>query len=160
MCKISKKSLEWIQSYEDGSFLGPDWSICPKQELFWEKLLILFPSTYWTLSLCKVLKDSYNGSRVMRMCHFGLKMGLFAQKKFFFFRQTLFMSFMPMYIPKIKFKNQSINDILTIKEYWNLIGWESFLAITWESCFSQACSFFQNVKGPEEPSFYINSKQN
>ena len=29
--------------------------------------------------------------------------------------------------------------MLTIKEYWNLIGQEPFLAITWE--FSQACCF-------------------
>ena len=28
-----------------------------------------------------------------------------------------------------------------MKEYWNLSGWESFLAITWEPDFSQACSF-------------------
>ena len=28
-----------------------------------------------------------------------------------------------------------------IKEYWNLIGQETFLAITWEPDFSQACSF-------------------
>ena len=28
-----------------------------------------------------------------------------------------------------------------IKEYWNLIGQEPFLAITWELDFSQACSF-------------------
>ena len=28
-----------------------------------------------------------------------------------------------------------------IKEYWNLIGQEPFLAITWEPDFSQACSF-------------------
>ena len=28
-----------------------------------------------------------------------------------------------------------------IKEYWNLIGWESFLSLTWELDFSQACSF-------------------
>ena len=66
----------------------------------------------------------------------------------YFFRKTLFLSFMLMYIPKTKFRYQSINAILTIKEYWNLIGWELFLAITWESCFSEACSFFQNVKGP------------
>ena len=31
--------------------------------------------------------------------------------------------------------------MLTIKEYWNLIGREPFLAITWEPGFSQACSF-------------------
>ena len=30
---------------------------------------------------------------------------------------------------------------MTIKEYWNLIGQEPFLAITWELDFSQACSF-------------------
>ena len=28
-----------------------------------------------------------------------------------------------------------------IKEYWNLIGRETFLAITWKPDFSQACSF-------------------
>ena len=31
--------------------------------------------------------------------------------------------------------------MLMIKEYWNLIGQERFLAITWELDFSQACSF-------------------
>ena len=30
---------------------------------------------------------------------------------------------------------------LTIKEYWNLIGREQFLAITWELDFFQACRF-------------------
>ena len=30
---------------------------------------------------------------------------------------------------------------MTIKEYWNLIGRETFSAINWESDFSQACSF-------------------
>ena len=28
-----------------------------------------------------------------------------------------------------------------IKEYWNLIGQEPFLSLTWELDFSQACSF-------------------
>ena len=28
-----------------------------------------------------------------------------------------------------------------IKEYWNLIGWEQFLSISWELDFFQACSF-------------------
>ena len=30
---------------------------------------------------------------------------------------------------------------MTIKEYWNLIGQEPFLARTWQPEFSQACSF-------------------
>ena len=35
-CKILKKFLEPIQSYEDVPFLGPKWSICPKQIFFWK----------------------------------------------------------------------------------------------------------------------------
>ena len=30
-----KQFLQWIQSYEDASFLRPKWSICPKQKHFW-----------------------------------------------------------------------------------------------------------------------------
>ena len=48
---------------------------------------------------------------------------------------------MPIYEPKIKVRYLSISEILTIKEYWNLIGQEQFLAITWEQDFSQVCSF-------------------
>ena len=65
--------------------------------------------------------------------------------KWEFFQKTcqwaLFVSFMPIYIPKNKVRYYSITEILTIKEYWNLIGREPFLAITWEPDFSQACSF-------------------
>ena len=31
-----KKFFQWIQSYEDASFWGPKWSICPKQFFFWK----------------------------------------------------------------------------------------------------------------------------
>ena len=34
-----------------------------------------------------------------------------------------------------------IKKILTIKEYWNLIDWQPFLAITWKPDFSQAWGF-------------------
>ena len=64
--------------------------------------------------------------------------------KWEFFQETcwaLFLSFKPIYMPKIKVRYWSISEILTVKEYWNLIGRETFLAITWESDFSQACSF-------------------
>ena len=74
---------------------------------------------------------------------FGPKMADFP--KWDFFQKTcywaLFLSFRPIYIPKIKDRYYSYSEILTIKEYWNLIGWESFLAETWEPGFSQACSF-------------------
>ena len=53
----------------------------------------------------------------------------------------MFLSFMPIYIPKIKARDQSINEILTINKYSNLIGRQPFLAITWETDFSLTCSF-------------------
>ena len=48
---------------------------------------------------------------------------------------------MPPYMPKIKVRYDSVSEILTIKEYWTLIGREPFLAITWKPHFPQACSF-------------------
>ena len=35
---------------------------------------------------------------------------------------------------------------MTIKEYWNLIGREPFLAITWKPDFSQESSFYRMFK--------------
>ena len=50
---------------------------------FWYKPLLL-SSTYWSFSLCKILKNSYIGSRVMRMHHFWAQIGPFAPKQIFF----------------------------------------------------------------------------
>ena len=52
---------------------------------------------------------------------------------------------------------------MTIKEYWNLIGREPFLAITWEPDFFQASSFLAvlvHVNEPYKLSIYKNSRQN
>ena len=46
-CKILKKFLEPIQSYEDVPFLGPKWHICPEQFFFLYKPLLLLSSNYW-----------------------------------------------------------------------------------------------------------------
>ena len=54
---------------------------------------------------------------------------------------SLFLSSIPIYMTKIKVRYLSISEISMIKEYWNLIGREQFLAITWEPDFSQACNF-------------------
>ena len=56
LCKIFKKFLQQIQSYDDTSFSRRKWFIHPKQFLFWKKLLMLFSATYWPLSLCKIFK--------------------------------------------------------------------------------------------------------
>ena len=38
---------------EDVPLLDPKWSICPKQDFFWKKII---SSTHWPLSWCKILK--------------------------------------------------------------------------------------------------------
>ena len=35
------KFLQWIQSYEGAPFLGPNWSICPKEIFFWKIINII-----------------------------------------------------------------------------------------------------------------------
>ena len=79
----------------------------------------------------------------MRMCNFWAQNGPFPQMRIF--SENLLMSVVcfihAYYMPKIKVRYWSISEILTIKEYWNLIGREPFLAITWELDFSQAFSF-------------------
>ena len=130
-CKMFKKFLEPIQSYEDVPFSGPKWPICHEQNFFgtnhyyyfhlpigpfhcakfkkiltadpelwgcaifrpkmahlsWTKNflckpLLLLSSTYRPFPLCKFLKNSYSGSRVMRMCHFWAQNGPFAPNFF------------------------------------------------------------------------------
>ena len=52
-------------------------------KLFWYTPLLLLSSTYWPFSLCKIKKNSYNVSRVMRMHHFWAQNGPFAPNNFF-----------------------------------------------------------------------------
>ena len=44
-------------------------------KFFWYKPLLLLSSTYSPFSLCKILKNSYSGSRALRMCHFWAQNG-------------------------------------------------------------------------------------
>ena len=112
-------------------------SFAPNKNFFGGKLLIFFLSTH----CAKFWKILTTDPELWGCAIFDPKW-VYLPKRVFFFRKALFLSFMPIYIPKTKFRYQSNNEILTIREYWNLIGQESSLGITWESCFSQACSFF------------------
>ena len=73
----------------------------------------------------------------MRMCHFWDQNSPFAQMRIF--SENLLINLTPFIQAYLRVKNQS--QIFMIKEYWNIIGREPFLAITWEPDFSQACSF-------------------
>ena len=52
-------------------------------KFFWYKPLSLLSATYWPFPLHKILKNSYSGSRVMRMHHFWTQNGSFAPNNFF-----------------------------------------------------------------------------
>ena len=82
-CKIWKKFLESIKSFEDVPFSGLKLPIFPEKIFFWYKPLLLLSPTYWPFYLCKILKNSYFRSRVMRMHHFWTQNGLFAPNNFF-----------------------------------------------------------------------------
>ena len=89
------------------------------------------------------------------MRHFCAQNGQFAASKNFFF-----LSFTPVYIPKMKARYQPINEILTIKEYWSLIGLEPVLAINWEPDFLQACSFCRMLMNHKNLCFTPISEKN
>ena len=54
----------------------------------------------------------------------------------------MFLSFMPIYMPKIKVRYQSISEILTMNTEISSTK-SHFLAITWEPDFCQACNFLR-----------------
>ena len=87
----------------------------------------------------------------MRMRHFWTQNGPLAPNKFF--SKIINIIFIYLLAPFIA---QNFKKILPADPelwcaifgpkwpiYWNLIGWEPFLAITWEPDFSKACSFLR-----------------
>ena len=120
------------------------WVHLPQTNFFWKKIFKSFSSTYWLLSLCKISKKFFKQIQSYdNVPSWGPKWPICPNENFFI--KDLLISLIPFINTYPHAKNQSqilsINEILTIKEYWNLTGREPFLAITWEPDFSQACSF-------------------
>ena len=110
---------------------------------FWYKPLLLLSSTYWPFSLCKILKNSSSGSRVMRMCNFWAQNGPFPQMRIFFRKPVNEPCFFHSCLSTCQ---KSKSDINLLVKYWQLKNTEislakPFLAITREPGFSQARSF-------------------
>ena len=82
--------------------------------------------------------------------------------KWEFFQENLWISPVLIYMPKIKVRFSSINEILKIKEHWNLIVWGPFSAIVWEPGSSQTCSFLRTLMNHQNFRFtkIPNSKTN
>ena len=83
-CKIFKKFLGMIQSYEDVPFLGLKWSICHKQNFFGTNHYYYFHLPTGPFHCAKFLKNSSRGFRVMRMRNFWAPNGPFPQMRIFF----------------------------------------------------------------------------
>ena len=78
-----KKLLQRIQSYDDAPFLGPKWSICPKQKFFW-KVIIILPviAPFIVQNLKKILPADPE----LRMRNFWAQNGPFPKMRFFFLK--------------------------------------------------------------------------
>ena len=102
MLNQKKTNLQQTHSYEDAAFLGPKWSNCPKQ-IFFGKMLKSFSSTYWPLLLCKMSKKFFQRIQSYEDVHFlGPKWPISPNGNFLSGSLLMFLSFMPIYMPKIK----------------------------------------------------------
>ena len=78
-----KKFLQQIQSYEDAPFLGPKWSICPKQIFFWKIIniiLIYLLAPFIVQNFKKILPAD---PELWGCAIFGPKMAHFPKSEFF-----------------------------------------------------------------------------
>ena len=82
--KIFKKFLQRIQSYEDTSFLGPKWSICPKQKNFFKKIIkIIFIYLLAPFVVQNLKKIFTVDPELWRCVTFGPKIAHLSKWKFF-----------------------------------------------------------------------------
>ena len=64
----------------------------PQNDFFLQNQLIKFSCTYWPPSFCKILKNFYGRSRVMRMCHFRAQNEPFVMNNIFWYKPLLLSS--------------------------------------------------------------------
>ena len=100
-----KKFLQRIQSYEDVPFLGPNWSICPKQNFLGKIINIILIYLLAHFIVRNFKKNSSSGSIVMRMHNYWAQNGLFPQIRIF--SQNLLMSLVSFIHAYLHDKNQS-----------------------------------------------------
>ena len=99
-----KKFLQRIQSYEDVPFLGPKWSICPKQIFFWKIIniiLIYLLAPFIVQNFKKILPAD---PELWGCAIFGPKMAHFP--KWEFFSENLLMSLVSFIHAYLHTKNQ------------------------------------------------------
>ena len=95
---------------------------------------------FWAQNVLLVLKKNFMVQTIIITFIYLLALFKIAHlPQWEFFSENLLIWLVPVIHAYLHAKNPS--QILMIKEYWNLIGQEPFLALTWEPDFSQAWSF-------------------
>ena len=129
LCKIFKKFLQQIQSYEDGSFLGPKWFICTQQKMFFLKkmfniiLINLLAPFIW-----QNLKKFFRSNPELLGCAiFRPTITQFVLNKMFWYKPLLLLSstYWPLSLGKIKKKKilqqiQSYEDAPFLRPKWSI----------------------------------------
>ena len=123
-CKILKKFIEPIQSYEDVLFSDPKWPICPEQHFFGTNHYCYLQLLIGHFHCVKFQKNSYSKSRVMRMHCSWVQNGPFAPNKSFF-ENYLYHSHVQN-LKKIFQQIQSYKDVQLLGPKWLISSNENF----------------------------------
>ena len=83
----------------------PKMAHLPRTKIFWYKPLLLLSSTIGPFQCVKIFKNSYNRSRVMKMCNFWAQNGQFSQMRII--SENLLMNLVPFIHTYLHPKNQS-----------------------------------------------------
>ena len=159
LCKISTKSLKWIQSYDDVPFSYQNGTFAPNKTFFKKTINIssIYLLTPFIVKNFKNILGAY--PKLQGRAIFRPKMTHLPRKKFFSENPfSNLVAFIHVY-HMLRVICQSINEILTIKEYWNLKS-ESIFGHTLRIRFFPHVRFSQNAKGSQVLSFYTISRQN
>ena len=114
-CKILKKFLEPIQSYEDVTFSGPNYPCLSWTKIFWYKPLLLLSWPIGPFHWVKFLKNSYSKSRVMKMHHSWAQNDLLAPNKFFWKKS---LSIGPFCCAKFLKNSYSRSRVMRMHQFW------------------------------------------
>ena len=139
--KFFNKILELIQSYEGKHHFGTKMVHLSRTIIFWYKPFSLLSSTYWPLSLCKILKNSCSGSRIMAMHHFGAN-GPFAPKLFLKIINIILIYLLaPLILQNLK-KNLPADPVMTICNFCAPNGPFPQMRIFFRKPVHQPCFFY------------------
>ena len=124
LCKIFKKFLQQIQSYEDASFLGPKWFICTQQKMFFLKkmfniiLIYLLAPFIW-----QNLKNFFRSNPELLGCAiFRPTITQFVLNKMFWYKPLLLLSstYWPLSLGRIKKKKFcSGSRVMRMRHFWD-----------------------------------------